>query len=269
MKANKLLIPEIVFLLILACFASAICVDHTAPTAPSSLSIADSPYDADGDITLTWSAAIDEPGCSGVDHYNIYKSTDNNNFAKIGEATDLSYDDTGLSQGTKYYYYVTAVDKVAFDPHEGPASNTASTKIGTAPANGGGGGGGGGGGYTTADEDWECGDWSECIDGEKTQECAHKYSSATKTNTVSCVEEETGEAGEETLVETTSSAGEEEKEEAGKEVEVLAGGEEEDLGITGAVVGAGSKTPWIFMIILLALIAALLLLLFLRKRRRH
>ena len=267
---TKMLIPGILFVLVLAFFVSAdVCIDNTPPTAPSSLGIADSPYDADGDVTLSWTAASDEPSCSGVDHYNIYRSTNNVDFTKIGETTELSYPDTGLVTGTTYYYYVTAVDKVMFEPHEGPPSNTASTTIGTAPSvSGGGGGSRGGGGGSYTEDDWECGEWSECIDGEKTQECVHKYSSATKTNTVSCVEEETGEAGEETLVETTSSAGEEE-EEAGKEVEVLAGGEEEDLGITGAVVGAGGKTPWIFLMILLALIAALLLLLFLRKRRRH
>ena len=271
MKAKKLLITGIVFVLVLAFFVSAedVCIDHTAPTAPGSLSIADSPYDADGDIVLSWSAATDEPSCSGVDHYNIYKSTDNINFAKIGEATDLSFPDTGLSQGTKYYYYVTAVDKVAFNPHEGPASNTASTTIGTAPSGdgdtGGSGGGGGGGGLPPGDL-WDCEEWSECIDGTQSQECTQ--GTATKTNTRDCEEVKPGTSG----VATNTGAASDDEE--GLEEPVLSGPgappeeQEEELGPTGAVAGPGIAASWIFLGVLIALIAALLLFIFLRKRKK-
>ncbi len=165
--------------------AGTICIDKTAPTAPGNLHITDSPYDADGNITLTWTAATDEPRCSGVDHYNIYRSTNNVNFTKIGETSTLTFLDYNLVQGKTYYYRVTAVDKVAVNPHEGPYAS-ASVTIGVAPANNNGGsntggstggatGGAGGsfGGSTgsayngstggnSCTPSWKCTNWSEC-----------------------------------------------------------------------------------------------------------
>jgi len=161
MKHNKKLIfSGILLILLLAVSVRAydICIDKTAPTAPTNLVIADSPYDADGIVTLSWRAATDQPDCSGIAYYNIYKSNSSSSsgFVNINKTIMLSYIDSGLVQGMTYYYKVTAVDKVEFYPHEGPASNVASTTIGTAPSGGGGGStggiggssGGGGGSYT-------------------------------------------------------------------------------------------------------------------------
>lgn len=267
--------PALVFLLLLAFFVSAtdICVDITPPTAPASLSIADSPYDADGNVLLSWSAASDSPACSGIDHYNIYMSTSpDSGFVKIGQTSSLSFAKNSLTNGVKYYFYITAVDKIIYNPNEGPASNTASTTIGTAPSSGGGGGGGsrggGGGGTTTTTDEWNCGNWSACVNGEQTQDCTHKtIAGVIKKNTRDCVEETT--SGEEAvIVSDESTSGEEGAEEATESVEVTPPAPKEEGSPTGAVVGLGGKTLWSLLIILVALIAALFLLFLLKRRRK-
>jgi hypothetical protein len=154
----KKLLPIALFLILMPLVsAEEICIDKIPPSAPSNLMITDSPYDADGNISLSWTAATDEPDCSGIDHYNIYRSNDGIGFVKIGESETTDFNDfSSLSEGT-YYYRVTAVDKVKFLPHEGPAVE-GSTIVGQAPTttiatttivSHGGGGGGGGSGVTT------------------------------------------------------------------------------------------------------------------------
>lgn len=59
----------------------------------------------DGKMKLTWKAI------SGAEKYEVYRSTDNKTFKKIGTATKTSYTNTSANSGTKYYYKVRAVDK--------------------------------------------------------------------------------------------------------------------------------------------------------------
>jgi len=101
--------------------AKAFCIDRTPPSAPSNLIIHDSPYDLDGNITLTWSPATDGPcNNSAVAYYKIYRSEDGENFALIGTSNSTSFEDlSSLPEGT-YWYRVTAVDNVVDNPHEGP-----------------------------------------------------------------------------------------------------------------------------------------------------
>jgi hypothetical protein len=185
---TKFFLP-LVLVLVSVPMASAadICIDNIPPSAPSSLVIADSPYDADGNILLSWAAATDLPECSGIDHYNIYRSDNGADFTLIGESYTLSFDDmSSLPEGT-YYYRVTAVDKVKFMPHEGPAVEGSAT-VGQAPPSPPSGGGGssdssGGGGWTytpPCDEDWACSDWSECIDNLQTRECTDQNACGTE-----------------------------------------------------------------------------------------
>jgi len=187
---KKLAIPCIAFILLSVFFVNAgeICIDTTAPTAPANLKITDSPYDADGNIVLSWDAATDEPDCSGVDYYNIYRSINQTTgFVKIGQTNDLFFSDMGLSQGTTYYYYVTAVDKVKFNPHEGPLSNQAFVTIGTEPSqppsNGGSTGGTGGstgGTSSSCTPEWKLGEWTKCSpEGTQTRSYIDKNSCGT------------------------------------------------------------------------------------------
>ena len=110
-----------IFFLLLANNVYAFCIDRDPPSAPSNLLIHDSPYDDDGNISLSWTAATDGP-CenSAVAYYKIYRSDDGINFVLIGTSTSTNYDDfSSLSEG-KYWYKVTAVDSVIDNPHEGP-----------------------------------------------------------------------------------------------------------------------------------------------------
>lgn len=84
------------------------------PAAPGSLSATA----GDGQISLTWTAA------SGATLYNVHRAT-----ASGGPYTPIqidwagtSFTDTGLTNGTPYFYVVTATNAAG----EGPASNEAS-----------------------------------------------------------------------------------------------------------------------------------------------
>jgi hypothetical protein len=56
-------------------------------------------------VSLTWNAS------SGATSYNVYSATTNGGpYTEITNVTTLSYTNTGLSNGTTYYYVVTAVN---------------------------------------------------------------------------------------------------------------------------------------------------------------
>ena len=112
--------------------AGEICIDLNAPSAPTNLILTSSGLN----VQLRWSGAIDEPDCSGVSHYNIYR--DDNLIAN--SITSLTYSDNNLVAGT-YNYKVSAVDLA---DHEGEAA-MASITISMASTSSSGGSGGGGG----------------------------------------------------------------------------------------------------------------------------
>jgi hypothetical protein len=65
--------------------------------------------------TITWTAPADNGG-QAVTSYRIQRSTDNINFSTIVASTgttSLTYTNTGLTPGTKYYYRVAAINSVA------------------------------------------------------------------------------------------------------------------------------------------------------------
>ncbi|MFS1512082.1 glycoside hydrolase family 6 protein [Chengkuizengella sp. SCS-71B] len=78
--------------------------DNTAPNAPNGLTaIAD-----DGVIGLSWSSVI------GADSYNLKRSaTSGGPYTTIGNnLTNTNYSDTGLTNGSTYYYVVSAVNDI-------------------------------------------------------------------------------------------------------------------------------------------------------------
>lgn len=88
--------------------------DATAPTAPTGLTAAP----LNGGVDLTWTAASDNVTVTG---YCVYRWTDptpiggSTNYtslhAKVATVTSgTSYSDTGLTNGTKYFYEVRAFD---------------------------------------------------------------------------------------------------------------------------------------------------------------
>jgi subtilase family serine protease len=89
----------------------------TVPSAPTGLSATA----GDGQVTLTWN------GSSGATSYNVYRS-----LTKGGEGataykkgiTSTSFTDTGLTDGTTYYYTVTAVNSAG---ESGQSSEVSAT----------------------------------------------------------------------------------------------------------------------------------------------
>ena len=102
----------------------------TPAGAPTNLTATASQGLAPGQVALIW-AAID-----GATAYNVYRSTTNGGpYASIANSTANTYTDTGLQNGTTYYYVVTSTNlfgessasaQVNATPSIGPIINTAS-----------------------------------------------------------------------------------------------------------------------------------------------
>ena len=99
--------------------------DLTPPSTPV-LSVAD--WSASS-ISLSWTAAIDNVE---VYAYDIYRSTDNITFNKIGRVMEpnLTYTDTTVVTDQLYYYYIIALD-TSFNPSlaSNIVSQTAEAKL--------------------------------------------------------------------------------------------------------------------------------------------
>lgn len=78
-----------------------------SPSPPTSLTT----QAGDGTVILSWVAAT----VGDLDHYDVWRSTDNVTFVHLGDAaTSTSYTDSGLTNGTTYYYKVRTVDTEGF-----------------------------------------------------------------------------------------------------------------------------------------------------------
>src|SRR5260370_1222669 len=84
----------------------------TAPTAPTNL-VATA---ANAQVNLTWNAS------SGATSYYVKRSTTSGTEAQIATVSTTSYSDNNVSNGTKYYYVVSA-----YDSH-GQIANSAEVK---------------------------------------------------------------------------------------------------------------------------------------------
>ncbi len=80
-------------------------IDATAPTAPSGLVATTSKRR----VALTFVSSTDSGG-SGLDGYEVFRSTSGGSFVKVGTTTSTAYTDVGLSRNTGYAYYVKAYD---------------------------------------------------------------------------------------------------------------------------------------------------------------
>jgi hypothetical protein len=95
----------------------------TAPPAPTGLVAAG----GNGSVGLTWTAS------TGATSYSIYRGTTSGGeaTAAVGTSTTASFTDTGLTNGTTYYYTVTANDSAGTSAHSGevhatPAATTSA-----------------------------------------------------------------------------------------------------------------------------------------------
>ncbi|UCF07287.1 MAG: hypothetical protein JSW28_06440 [Thermoplasmata archaeon] len=90
--------------------------DTTPPAIPTGLVVIQV---AEGNqLDLTWIENTD----TDLAYYNVYKSVDNITFVKTVMVVPTLYTDTGLTDGTTYYYRITAVD---ISDNESPQSATA------------------------------------------------------------------------------------------------------------------------------------------------
>jgi fibronectin type 3 domain-containing protein len=93
------------------------------PTAPTGLVASG----GNGQVTLSW-AAPSSNGGSAITGYNVYRGTTagGESATPVASVTGLSFTDTGLTNGTTYYYTVAAVNSAGTSAHSGEASTTPS-----------------------------------------------------------------------------------------------------------------------------------------------
>jgi Fibronectin type III domain len=98
------------------------------PPAPSGLSAAAA---GTSQISLNWTAPAADTSPS---QYNIYEGTSSGGESLIGNSSGTGYTATGLTSGTTYYFYVTAVYQSCIDQpcanYESSPSNEASATTG-------------------------------------------------------------------------------------------------------------------------------------------
>jgi hypothetical protein len=97
------------------------------PTAPTSLSAAN----GSGQVTLSWSAS------SGATSYHVKRGAASDGpYTQVGAPTSASYTDATVTNGTTYYYVVSAVNSVGESANSAPVSTapSASPVQGTPPA---------------------------------------------------------------------------------------------------------------------------------------
>ena len=92
--------------------------NNTSPSAPRDLSV-----HASSNKTLLFWTPPNDNGSSPLTGYNIYRglSTGSQTFLISVSAPSISYTDSSLTNGTKYYYYITAINNAG----EGDKSNEA------------------------------------------------------------------------------------------------------------------------------------------------
>ncbi|MGA3047448.1 MAG: glycoside hydrolase family 44 protein [Terracidiphilus sp.] len=91
---------------------------ESAPTAPTGLAATV----GNGTVTLTWNAG------GGATSYNVQRGASSGGpFTKIGTVTSpapTTYTDTGLTNGTTYYYVVSGTNSVGTGPNSAPVAAT-------------------------------------------------------------------------------------------------------------------------------------------------
>jgi fibronectin type 3 domain-containing protein len=103
----------------------------TVPSAPQGLTAAG----GNGTVSLSWSAPANNGGAA-VNGYDVYRGTSAGAESGTPVATNVTgttFIDTGLLNGTTYYYTVTALNAVGMSPQSGEASATPQATAPSAP----------------------------------------------------------------------------------------------------------------------------------------
>lgn len=216
--------------------------------------------------------------CNGADEYSITcPGTANNGMynCTFTDATNTTFKITGLKH--------TAVNQQTFcgdgSCQSGESCSSCSKDCGNCPSGGGGtgggsggsgGGSGGGGAFFVCNKDWQCGDWSECLDGTQERSCNFVKVAQHVSRERCPTEEKSPETSqgcempvaleEEYLEEPIAELQDDEEEQPVVEPEV----EQEDttlLGITGAFIGSleGNRGMGVILFVLSFILLGLLL----------
>jgi len=112
-------------------FATSQLVQATVPSAPTGLTATG----GNGTAKLNWTAPASNGG-SAITGYDIYRGTSPGGEAATPVASNVagtSFTDTGLTNGTTYYYKVAAVNAVGISAPSGEASATPLATVPAAP----------------------------------------------------------------------------------------------------------------------------------------
>ncbi|HBK45034.1 MAG TPA: chitinase [Xanthomonadaceae bacterium] len=101
--------------------------DTTPPSVPTGLA---SSTQTSSSVTLSWNAASDNAGGSGLAGYSVYR-----NDTLVGSPTGTSYTDSALTADTSYSYQVAARDNAG-----NASARSAAVSVRTKPSDGSGGG---------------------------------------------------------------------------------------------------------------------------------
>jgi fibronectin type 3 domain-containing protein len=104
----------------------------TVPGAPASLTATP----GNGTSALSWTAPSDNGGAS-ITGYAIYRGTTagGESPAPVATVTGTSFTDTGLTDGTRYYYTVQALNSAGHSASSNEASDTPVASVPSAPQN--------------------------------------------------------------------------------------------------------------------------------------
>ena len=98
----------------------------TAPSAPQNLQASA----GNGYVLLSWQAPSSNGGAS-ITNYKIYRGTSSGGESYLAEVsgTTLSYNDTSVTNGQTYYYYVTAVNSAGESQPSNEVSATPQSSV--------------------------------------------------------------------------------------------------------------------------------------------
>ena len=149
--------------------ALSICIDRDVPTWENATFTLSSDFRT---ITLNWNAAIDEPSCSGISYYDIYR---NGNF--LTKVSSTTYTETVSDYGT-YEYVIYAIDRIGHNEGLGILNSISISSEGNFGVS-----------KRSSTSYWRCGKWDLCNGTFQIRTCLNMHdATATRTETRECSE---------------------------------------------------------------------------------